>query len=114
MKLHIQYLRSLEESERVRKACLTYLQNWYVFFYPERPDLVAEFQHLAADLQGSLQEPRLRGKYAWMKPLFGWGTAKWAQHTLPQFKASCIRQFDRAMYKMETHRMATDARTGMS
>ena len=29
MKLHIQYLRSLEESERVRKACLTYMQNWY-------------------------------------------------------------------------------------
>ncbi len=29
MKLHIQYLRSLEESERVRKACLTYLQTWY-------------------------------------------------------------------------------------
>src|SRR6185437_15105882 len=26
MKLHIQYLRSLEESERVRRACLTYLQ----------------------------------------------------------------------------------------
>ena len=32
MKLHIQYLRSLEESERVRKACLTYLQNWYQHF----------------------------------------------------------------------------------
>ena len=29
MKLHIQYLRSLEESERVREACLTYLQMWY-------------------------------------------------------------------------------------
>src|SRR6202040_2446187 len=29
MKLHVQYLRSLEESERVRRACLTYMQNWY-------------------------------------------------------------------------------------
>jgi predicted transcriptional regulator with HTH domain len=28
MQLHIQYLRSLEESE-VRKACLTYVQSWY-------------------------------------------------------------------------------------
>src|SRR5581483_1140789 len=26
MKLHIQYLRSLEDSERVRRACLSYLQ----------------------------------------------------------------------------------------
>ncbi len=35
MKLHIQYLRSLEDSERVRKACLAYLQNWYWAFYPD-------------------------------------------------------------------------------
>src|SRR5271168_4334979 len=41
MKLHIQYLRSLEDSERVRHACVTYMQNWYENFYPERPDLVA-------------------------------------------------------------------------
>ena len=73
MKLHIQYLRSVEESERVRKACLNYLQTWYGVFYPERSDLVAEIQLLAADLKGSLQEPRLRWKYAWMKPLFGYG-----------------------------------------
>ena len=64
MKLHIQYLRSLEESERVRKACLTYMQNWYHNFYPERPDIVAELQALAAQLDGSLEAPRLRWKYA--------------------------------------------------
>ena len=29
MKLHIQYLRSLEDSERVRKACLAYIEVWY-------------------------------------------------------------------------------------
>ena len=44
MKLHVQYLRSLEDSDRVRKACLTYLQTWYDNFYPERPDIVAELQ----------------------------------------------------------------------
>ena len=32
MKLHIQYLRSLEESERVRKACLAYIQLRYDTF----------------------------------------------------------------------------------
>src|SRR2546430_11727081 len=36
--------RSLEDSERVRKACLNYLQTWYENFYPERPDLVAELR----------------------------------------------------------------------
>src|SRR6202167_2004706 len=39
MKLHVRYLRSLEESDRVRRACLTYLQNWHHHFYPERPDI---------------------------------------------------------------------------
>jgi glycosyltransferase involved in cell wall biosynthesis len=102
MKLHVQYLQSLEDSERSREACLTYLQNWYPVFYPERPDLVAELQSVAAQLQGRLEEPHLRWKYAWMKPLFGWRAAKWAQSVLPQIKASCIRQCDKAMYAVET------------
>lgn len=102
MGLHIQYLRSLEDSQRVRKACLAYLQIWYHCFYPDRPDLVAQVQALAAQLGGELQEPRLRWKYSWMTPVFGWKTAKWAQGALPQFKNSLIRQCDKAMYKLET------------
>jgi GT2 family glycosyltransferase len=101
MKLHVQYLRSLEESERVRKACLMYLQNWYDNFYLERPDIVTELQSFAAELQGNLEEPRLRWKFAWIKPVFGWKAAKRAQHALPQLKASCIRQCDKAMGMLE-------------
>jgi glycosyltransferase involved in cell wall biosynthesis len=104
MKVHIQCLRSLEDSDRVRKACLTYMQNWYHNVYPSRPDLVAELQRIAAELQGRLYEPRLRWKYAWLKPVFGWKAAKWAQVAVPQFKASCIRQWDEAMYKVEAAR----------
>jgi hypothetical protein len=102
MKLHIQYLRSLEDSERVRKACLTYMQNWYTYFYPERPDIVAELKSLASELRGELQEPPLRRKYAWMKPILGSKAAKWAQKTLPQVKASCIRRYDKAIYSLES------------
>jgi len=102
MRLHIQYLRSLEDSERVRKACVTYLQNWYHNVYPERPDLVEEMQRMAGELNGHLEEPRLRWKYAWMKPIFGWRTAKSAQMALPQLKASCVRRWDKAMYRLET------------
>ncbi|HKV39423.1 MAG TPA: glycosyltransferase [Blastocatellia bacterium] len=110
MKLHIQYLRSLEESERVRKACVAYLRNWYDCFYPERPDLVAEVQALAAELHGHLDPPRLRWKYAWMEPMFGWKVAREAQRTLPQLKDSCIRQWDRAMYRLEgTQRLVVHA-----
>jgi GT2 family glycosyltransferase len=102
MKLHIEYLRSLEDSDRTRKACLHYLQTWYENFYPERMDIVEEVQRLATALHGELEEPKLRWKFAWMKPLFGWKTAKWAQRSLPQLKASCLRQFDRFLYRLES------------
>jgi glycosyltransferase involved in cell wall biosynthesis len=106
MKLHIQYLRSLEESKRVHKACLVYMQTWYENFYPDRPDLVAELQALAAELQGHLEPQRLRGKYAWMKLLFGWKAAKWAQTKLPEVKSSLVRHWDNAMFKLEARQAA--------
>jgi glycosyltransferase involved in cell wall biosynthesis len=102
MKLLVQYLRSLEESDRVRKACLTYMQTWYPNFYPDRPDFMAELQELAAQLGGQLAVPRLRWKYAWMKPIFGLKVAKRAQMLLPQVKASVLRSWDKAMYRLET------------
>lgn len=101
LKLQIQYLRSVEESERVRRACLTFLQNWYHNVYPERPDLAAEWQALATQLQGELEEPRLRRKYEWMKPVLGWRTAKWAQATLPHVKRSYIRRYDKVLHRLE-------------
>ncbi len=98
MKLQIQYLRSLEDSPRVRDACLTYIRNWYLSFYPERPEIIAELQQIAADLQGSLSEPSLRWKFAWIRPVFGWKMAKWAQVALPSFKSSCIRRYDKTLF----------------
>ena len=102
MRLHIKYLRSLEDSDRVRKACLAYMQNWCQYFYPERPDLFAELQALAEQLHGHLETPRLRPKYAWMKPIFGWKAAKWAQTTFPQFKESWARRWDEVLFKIES------------
>ena len=99
--LHVEYLQSLEKSERVRAACLTFLQNSLIFFYPERPDIVEDLQKLAAKLGGCLETPRLRWKYAWIKPLFGWGPAKRAQLVLPELRFSVVSSWDRAMHNME-------------
>jgi glycosyltransferase involved in cell wall biosynthesis len=104
MKLHMQYLRSLEDSERVRKACLAYMQLWFQFFYPERMDIVSELQGLAAQLQGHLEEPRLRWKYSWLRNIFGYQTAKSAQFFSPQFKAAALRNWDKALYHLEGNR----------
>lgn len=99
MQLHVECLRSMVRDERANEACLNYLKTWYPIFYPERPDLMAELQRLAADLGGHLEEPKLRWKYAWMKPLFGWKAAKRAEMSLPQWKASFLRQYDKLMLK---------------
>lgn len=50
MELHIRYIRSLEDSQRVRDACVTYLQNWSFFFYPDRLDLFRQAEEMAASL----------------------------------------------------------------
>ncbi len=101
MKLHVGYLRSLEDSERVRQACVTYLQNWLIYFYPERPDIVGELQSLAASLHGKLECPQLRSKYAWLAPLLGWQRAKQAQTVFPQFKAVAFRWSDKWLYSLQ-------------
>jgi glycosyltransferase involved in cell wall biosynthesis len=111
MKLHIRYLQSLENSERARRACLTYMQTWYSAFYPERSDLVAELQNMAAQIHGHLEVPRLRWKYAWVKTFFGWQAAKWAQDALPQLKASCFRRCDEAIHRLKAGRQATYERS---
>jgi hypothetical protein len=101
MKVHMQCLRSLEESERVRKACVTYMQIWYGVFYPSMPDIAAEMKAFAAQLGGQLEEPRPMLKYSWIGSIAGHGAAQWAQMTLPQLKLAAIRRFDKLMFKLE-------------
>jgi hypothetical protein len=105
MELHIGYLRSLEDSERVRAACVQYLQNWLPSFYPERLDLVGRAQGLAESLGGRLEvPPRLAGKYAWIQKGFGWSLAKRVQVFVPWCRWSLIRSWDRALSRFESRR----------
>lgn len=108
MQLHIQYLRSLEDSERVRTACVRYLQNWLVNFYPERLDLVAQMRQTARELAGDLEPPRLSWKYSWIKVLFGPVLAKRAQITLPRLRWSIVRLWDKALFWGGKRRTAAD------
>jgi hypothetical protein len=102
MQLHVEYLRSLEDSPRTRTAALRYLHEWLIHFYPERPDLVDELEKLAETLGGRLEMPRLRWKYDWLRPLFGWPFAKRVQIALPQFKWSLVRRWDEMMWRLSS------------
>jgi glycosyltransferase involved in cell wall biosynthesis len=84
---HIGTLRSMEDSPRVREACLDLLRRLSIDFYPERQDLFGRLQSLAVDLGGELPPPQLRAKYRWLQGLFGWRVAKRAQYALPQIRS---------------------------
>jgi len=102
IKFHINCIRSLENSERTRRACLSYLQYYVSDFYPERPDIVAELQTLAALLDGRVTIPILRRKYDWLRPVLGYSIAKWAQVALPMLKTSLAIAWDKLLYQLET------------
>jgi glycosyltransferase involved in cell wall biosynthesis/peptidoglycan/xylan/chitin deacetylase (PgdA/CDA1 family) len=97
MQLHIGYLRSLEDTPKIREACLTYLQRNLVNFYPERADIVTQAEKAAADLGGQLQPPHLSWKYSWIKSAFGWKAAKNVSLEMRKFRWSLENTLDRAM-----------------
>jgi glycosyltransferase involved in cell wall biosynthesis len=97
MKLQIGYLRAREDSDRVRAACVTYLQTWLPNFYPNRPDLVQEAQQLAAGLGGRLSLPKVSWKYAWIEKLFGFAAAKHTSLYYNECKSSFCRGYDRTL-----------------
>jgi glycosyltransferase involved in cell wall biosynthesis len=101
MEMHIDYLRSLEDSPRIRAACVQYLHNWLIFFYPERPDIVQRAAQKAGELGGHLELPSLSWKYSWIKALFGWPLAKRAKVFLPSVRWSLVRLWDRALFRLE-------------
>lgn len=76
IQLHVDYIRSLEDSPRVRAACVSYLQKWLLGFYPERPDIVTRAEELAVELGGRLRVPEFSWKYAWLERFGGPKLAK--------------------------------------
>jgi len=97
MQLHIQYLRSVDDSERARAACVTYLQAWMRSFYPERLDIFNEAEQMARELGGHLEAPALSWKYSWVRRIFGWGSAKRAQFLLSGLRWSVERFWDKVL-----------------
>lgn len=75
MQLHVRYARSLDGGDTMREACVAYLNNWSVYFYQGRPDLLEGVAQLVRDLGGRLAPPVFSWKYAWIGKLAGPGAA---------------------------------------
>lgn len=105
MQLQIGYLRAREDDDRVRAACLNYLQTWFIHFYPEQVALVKQLEQLAATLGGRLVAPRLSWKYLWIQRIFGWTAAKRSRLYYNQCKSSVLISWDKALSHLERQRL---------
>jgi glycosyltransferase involved in cell wall biosynthesis len=102
MELHVAYVRSLEDSQRVRATCLKYLQRRFLRFYPEHVALVKQFQQMAASLGGRLEIPQFPRKYSWIQKLFGWTAARKARRSYNRMKSAAARSYDAMLLCIES------------
>jgi hypothetical protein len=100
MELHIRYIRSLQDNDRVREACLTYLHNWMAYFSPDRADLIRRAEEMAESLGSKLQLPELSWKTTWLSPVFGLERAKRVHMAMSGIKWATIRQWDKTLFRI--------------
>jgi glycosyltransferase involved in cell wall biosynthesis len=105
MQLHIQYLRSLEDSDRVKEACMNFLQVSMIHFYPERRDIVEQVERIAEELGGRIKVPNLSWKYAWIKNMFGWRLAKRGRQQLLELRWGLTRRWDKLLFHASNHKL---------
>jgi glycosyltransferase involved in cell wall biosynthesis len=101
MRLHIGYVRSLEDSPRVRAACISYLQRGLSSFHSERADIVREAELLAAELGGRLQTPRPTWKYSLFRAVLGHDLARRAQTVVRRLRWSLAKLVDKSLSRVE-------------
>lgn len=94
MRLSIERVLAVKDSERVRKICMALLQRWFIYFYPEKVELVSEMGRLARFLGGELQIPQLGWKYSLVRHFFGWKAAKEASRLLPRIRLLMVKKLD--------------------
>lgn len=105
MQLYFSHLRSREDSERTRAACVKYMRTWLIHFYPECPHIVQQAQDLAAELGSYLEFPRLPWKYLWIQKIFGWMAAKRVRLYYNQYKSWVLSSWDKTMFHLEKRRI---------
>jgi glycosyltransferase involved in cell wall biosynthesis len=95
---HLHYLRSLEDSERVRAACVRYLQTQLHHFYPQRLDIVRMAEQMARDVGGQLEVPYLSWKYPWIEMVFSSELAKRGQLSLRKIRRWLEKYLDKTLF----------------
>jgi glycosyltransferase involved in cell wall biosynthesis len=99
--LCIGYLRSLEDSERTRKACLSPLQDIYsLYYYADNFDLLEKTNIIARELTGELTTPKLGLKWDEMRRLIGWRATMKIMNSSRKYKFMSKINWDRLLYNV--------------
>lgn len=101
MQLHMDYLRSMEDSPRVREACVNFLRTSQMYFYPDHLNIAKRAEELAHELGGQIDVPKFSWKYAWIEKLFGWKVAKNCQQFLLNLRWKLTGRMDHALLRLE-------------
>jgi O-antigen/teichoic acid export membrane protein/glycosyltransferase involved in cell wall biosynthesis len=107
MQLHIQYVRSLEDSPRVHAACVEFIRSSLIYFYPETSHIVKDAEQMVRELGEELGPPWISWKYYWIQKLFGWGVVKPLQQRARKVRWSVARSWDVMLSRLETTEVAS-------
>lgn len=100
IRLNIKYLRSLEDGERTRAACLRYLRTSLIRFYPEKTEIVQQAKEMAGDLGGQLESASLSWKYSWMKTHLWLASGQVCHQMLLKFRWKTAKWWDKAVSRI--------------
>jgi glycosyltransferase involved in cell wall biosynthesis len=94
----IEHFRAIEDSDKSRAACVVFLRNRLIYFYPEHPELLEEMYKLARDLGGNISVPPMLWQYNLVRACFGWRVAKTASTFIPKYKTMLLSNWDKFIY----------------
>lgn len=84
--LHVDYLRSLDDSKQTRDACRQYLEKYIRYIRPTQPGHLSRAHALLASVGGELNLPRPKLPYSVMQTLFGRALADGIKSRVSQAK----------------------------
>jgi len=95
----IHYLRSMEDSERTRKASLKYLQLNIAKYYPDKREILEKVNELARELGGSVL-PKETRKFSCVRKMVGWKAAQKIKTILWNTETLARSSWDRLLYTL--------------
>lgn len=106
--LQVGHCRAVDDSPRMRAACLAFLQTWLFCFSGVRDDLARQLEQLASSLGGQLHIPQVRKKYRWIQQIAGKKLARRTQELLPRAKWALVRYWDFTVWRSTKSRLQPD------